>query len=488
MKKAIIHLYTICWNEEKMLEFFFRYYDPIVDQYFFYDDGSDDQTLEILNNHPKVEVRSLPRRKEDSYVLAAKDLHDACWKESRGQADWVIYTAIDEFLYHPQLMEYIQACGAKGITAIPALGYQMLSDFFPEKGSHILEKVKDGAPYHMMNKLSLFKPDAIEETHFTAGRHTANPTGNIVYPEKDVLLNLHCKYLSFSHTFERHKELHIKLGTFDKQKKWGHKYAWGEDKLKEEWNYFSDQLVHNVIDKIEAAHDQHSATYARWWRAEEMKDIFQKIFVQIKNEKYKEAINGLQLIVETDGVVRQEKRKAFMHLIRCYRFTNKLHLAEKYVGKGLKLFPQYTFLLFQHADLMRVNKKWELALKRYERLLSIEPQHKIGLMHKGNCLFNLDKIEEAEVSYLEIIKQHPDFKPAYIAYARAADKKQNWKEAVVRWQTVLNAFADSPNAYLRIAIAHSKLNQLLKAKEILQEGIKCFPNHEVLQNALKEIS
>jgi len=42
-----------------MLPLFFRNYDPWVDQYFIYDDGSTDGSIETLKAHPKVEMRRM---------------------------------------------------------------------------------------------------------------------------------------------------------------------------------------------------------------------------------------------------------------------------------------------------------------------------------------------------------------------------------------------------------------------------------------------
>ena len=66
----IIHLYTISWNEARLLGYFFRHYDRWVDRYFVHDDGSTDGTLEILRSHPKVVVRAFPRTVPDSFVLS----------------------------------------------------------------------------------------------------------------------------------------------------------------------------------------------------------------------------------------------------------------------------------------------------------------------------------------------------------------------------------------------------------------------------------
>ena len=99
MSQPSVHLYTVCWNEAEMLGCFFRHYDPWVDRYVVYDDGSTDGSVDILNAHPRVELRRFDRVEADSFVLSLKRIQDEAWKESRNQADWVVITAIDEHLW-----------------------------------------------------------------------------------------------------------------------------------------------------------------------------------------------------------------------------------------------------------------------------------------------------------------------------------------------------------------------------------------------------
>ena len=96
-----VHLYSIVWNEEEMLPFFFRHYDSLVDRYVIYDDGSTDRrskcwprTIAWRCGHSCAPI-PIPT------VMSGRILHDNVWKESRGHADWVIITAVDEHLYHP---------------------------------------------------------------------------------------------------------------------------------------------------------------------------------------------------------------------------------------------------------------------------------------------------------------------------------------------------------------------------------------------------
>src|SRR4029450_5864723 len=51
-----VHLYATCWNEIRLLGFFFRHYDPVVQRYVIFDDGSTDGSLDLLRGPPEGRV------------------------------------------------------------------------------------------------------------------------------------------------------------------------------------------------------------------------------------------------------------------------------------------------------------------------------------------------------------------------------------------------------------------------------------------------
>lgn len=260
-----IDLYTRCWNDAHMLPFMFRHYDEIVQRYFVYDDGSTDGSLNILRAHRKVEVRDASAyRDPSSKVLSALAIVEACWKESRGRADWVIVTDIDEHLYHRQLAQYLRACKRSGITIIPALGYHMISDELPGQEVRLSDAIVKGAPFGVMSKLNIFSPSDIEATNFEVGRHKASPSGNVVAPTRDELLLLHYKYMGFEATLRRHAQYRPRLGPTDIARGWGYHYAWSPEELSEDWNRLADRLV-DISDTDLRPWETH--TDDRWWNA-----------------------------------------------------------------------------------------------------------------------------------------------------------------------------------------------------------------------------
>lgn len=261
-----VHLYTVCWNEADLLPHFFRHYDGWVDRYVIHDNGSTDDSPAILRRHPRVEVRPFPWSDLDSFVRSHLRLYDEVWKESRGVADWVVITSIDEHLHLPgmPMRWYLRWCGWRGVTAVPALGYQMLSADLPPSGRRLCETCSSGAPHAGVSKLGIFRPDCVADTGFTVGRHAAKPRGRVVYPSRDRLLNLHYKFMGFARTLARHEAQREGLRPADVANQWGVQYWWPEERLREEWERFAADAV-DLASGGHAPWRDHAEP--RWWRA-----------------------------------------------------------------------------------------------------------------------------------------------------------------------------------------------------------------------------
>jgi hypothetical protein len=260
-----IHLYTFGWNEMRMLPFFFRHYEPFVDKIVFYDDGSTDGTLDLLAAKPNVEVRSFPMPHPESFSLSVQAWRNQCWKESRGQADWVIVTEIDEHLHHSDIAGYLRQCWIQGVTYIPALGYDMVIETFPGAGEHLAHTRTIGAPKHPYSKLRIFDPSAIDEVNFGIGGHTAAPSGRLVLPETDEILLLNYKHLGADYVLPRHASLAERLRPLDLRKGWGRHFFFSAERYEQQVAELRAALV-DLADAHYVPSREHREP--RWWRAE----------------------------------------------------------------------------------------------------------------------------------------------------------------------------------------------------------------------------
>src|SRR6266403_2276511 len=259
-----IDLYARCWNERDMLPFFFLHYDKLVQRYIIYDDASTDNSQEILRLNPKVELRPMPPYSDpESRSRSALALQETCWRESRGIADWVIITDIDEHLYHPDMYGYLAQCRAQGVTIIPALGYQMLSEHFPEHKTLLCQSLTRGACDLVYSKLGIFSPNEIDAVNYTQGRHSAAPKGRVVLPARDELLLLHYHYLGFERVRKRNAQFVTRQRKNDIAMGWGSEYSLSSKQLREVWNLIASRLV-DISQPDLRPWETHGGP--RWWR------------------------------------------------------------------------------------------------------------------------------------------------------------------------------------------------------------------------------
>jgi hypothetical protein len=174
-----VWLYTFAWNEARLAPFFLRHYSDrsLWDKIVVYDNGSTDDTVDILSADPRVEVRPYDTggRMSDYAMQALRSNH---WKEARGKCDWVYTPDFDEFLWHPgDLAVALQGLFFRSHSVVRPFGMEMVSHTYPvdDGRTPITDLVRRGRPHPWYCKPTLFDPDVVEEINFTGGAHDARP-------------------------------------------------------------------------------------------------------------------------------------------------------------------------------------------------------------------------------------------------------------------------------------------------------------------------
>ena len=229
-----IRLYTVCWNEARMLPYFLRHYEQFCDSIVVYDHKSDDGSAEILDAHPLCERRSLSNAKglDDGVLL---DIKCHVWKECRDRFDWVICCDVDEFLYHPDLPGYSQDCLNRGVSIPAPTGWQMVSDDFPSSAGQLYDHVMTGFEDSFYNKRIVFNPTLVQEINYSPGCHAAHPQGVVCEDADPDLKMLHFKYLGLEYLKSRYAELAAQLSDFNRAHGFGWHYLQSHEQLESQF-------------------------------------------------------------------------------------------------------------------------------------------------------------------------------------------------------------------------------------------------------------
>ncbi|MDE2104246.1 MAG: glycosyltransferase family 2 protein [Patescibacteria group bacterium] len=179
-----IWLYTVTFNEARILPFFLRHYAQICDRITVVDDRSTDGTRELVrgwnaarNGRAEVVLEDYPHRGglDDMELLA---FAKATYRRAHGCAHWCIWVDPDEFLYHPELLPRLETLRQAGVEVPLTRGYQMIGDTFPDfaSGRQITELVTEGIEDPIYAKPCLFMPHV--EMNWELGKHYVHGSFN----------------------------------------------------------------------------------------------------------------------------------------------------------------------------------------------------------------------------------------------------------------------------------------------------------------------
>jgi glycosyltransferase involved in cell wall biosynthesis len=258
-----IDLYAACWNEERIIPFFLRHYEPLVDRIIVYDDQSTDRSVELLQASPKVEVRSFSRAAA-SYLDAHLALFETCWHESRGRTDWVCLVDLDEFLFHPDWDLYLTAQKEAGVTIIKAVGYEMVNEDFPPADANLATTLTQGQRAEHMDKTALFAPDAIEQINHVVGRHLCSPVGRLVPLAKEGVQLRHYKNLGLDYLLARTHALATRVNSDDLARGWSAHYLRDDDAIRAEFQ--AELAKAGPVPLPPRTKPKRIPEKKRWWR------------------------------------------------------------------------------------------------------------------------------------------------------------------------------------------------------------------------------
>lgn len=171
-----IHVYLLCYNEERILPFSLMHYEKFCSKIFILDNQSTDKSVEIARAHPLVKVihwdsdgklsdKKHIELKESTY----KEYSRKGGKYTEEIADWIICVDMDELIYHPNLINILKRYKKNGVTVPKIRGFNMSSPTWPDYNAPIISQIRNGVRAKHMDKRAIFQ--ASFDIKYSAGCH-----------------------------------------------------------------------------------------------------------------------------------------------------------------------------------------------------------------------------------------------------------------------------------------------------------------------------
>lgn len=234
----IVH--AACYNEERMLPFFLDYYSKIAKKIVVYDNYSTDKSVDIVKSYSNTKIIPFDTSEKVSDFKLTK-LKNNCWKGD--DSEYSIICDIDEFIYSNNFSKLLE--NTLDFDAYIPIGFQMVSDFFPDCNVQIFEQIKSGYRDDVFGKMALIRPKKLLATNYNHGAHSANPIASTrllgranVFKAADSKLDLkllHYKNLGFEYLYQRISMAKARLGDDTLKHGLGIHYTYSEEKWKKEY-------------------------------------------------------------------------------------------------------------------------------------------------------------------------------------------------------------------------------------------------------------
>ena len=113
----------------------------------------------------------------------------------------------------------------------------------------------------------------------------------------------------------------------------------------------------------------------------------------------------------------------------CYPYAAALEQAddlpeaEIWYNKAAKAYPESALYAYSYGTILLINEKPTAALPELTRALSIRPDYREAMYHKGMALVELKKLEDAQKLGTTLTTNYPDYALGFMLLARVANKQ-----------------------------------------------------------------
>ena len=175
------------------------------------------------------------------------------------------------------------------------------------------------------------------------------------------------------------------------------------------------------------------------------------------------------------------------HLLTSQK-QNSLHIApiEEFDLNGVKRNTENVVItesfeqLFQQANDLFGENKFEEAISYYNRALKCNPTCPQAHFNKGLCLFKLDLFSQAITAFTSAIMNKSDYTKAFLHLGKSYYGIEKYEQAIQNYRKVIKLEPTVAKSYQLLAKTYNDTHQFQESIKILTQGLTVNPEHKGL--------
>lgn len=192
----------------------------------------------------------------------------------------------------------------------------------------------------------------------------------------------------------------------------------------------------------------------------------------------------IALALERWAVVRKKfpnLAEAYAQTAACLVSADRIEEAEQMLAKGIRVSRDDVFCLIEYAKIAESRGNFDEALLRWQHLRDVQnepghPSYQNGTLGLAKCLRTMGRLDEAEAILQPFVGRFGVQEMPLMELARIAEAREDWDEAIRRWQRVKNSFPLMMEGYLRQIDNFKKVGRTDHIESVLCEVIERFPD------------
>jgi tetratricopeptide (TPR) repeat protein len=171
----------------------------------------------------------------------------------------------------------------------------------------------------------------------------------------------------------------------------------------------------------------------------------------------------------------------YARLVRAHRLSGDFAAAEAVARDGFLRDRNHAGLAAEYAEIAMAQRHWPEAAERWQAVIAaygerappVSVYSRLARAHRA-----IDDFTAAETAIRDGLARHPGDPGLAAEDAEIATAREDWREAITRWQAVIAAYGETAppvSVYSRLARAHRMLGDLPAAEAAVRDGLARHP-------------